>query len=105
MISEDKRSMIVDRLRRVLKEMGMQQSEVAAYYPPEGLSLADELAQIDEFLGLANELGAAYECIVANLETVPFVLSSPAALALLEAGLLMRYKTDREEDAAFDFRG
>ena len=104
MSSEDQSSMIVDRLSRVLEEMRTQQSKVAEHYPPDGPSFPDELAQIDEFLGPANEFGPAYECIIANLEAVPFKLSSAAALALLEAGLLMRYKTDREEDGAFDLR-
>ena len=97
-------SMIVDRLKQVLDEMRTQQSEVDAHYPPEGLSFPEEVAQMDEFIGPAHEFGAAYECIVANLEAAPFKLSSAAALALLEAGLLMRYKTDREEDVVFDLR-
>ena len=101
---ENQTAMIVSRLRRVLEEMRNQHSEVALLYPPEGLSFSDELAQLDEYLGPANEFGVAYECIVANLEAVPFRLSSSAALALLEVGLLMRYKTDREEDTAFDVR-
>ena len=96
--------MIIERLSRVLGEMRMQKSQVEEYYPPEGISFEDEVAQLDEFLGPANEFGAAYECIVANLEAAPFTLSSAAALALLEVGLLMRYKTDRQEDGAFDFR-
>jgi hypothetical protein len=96
--------MIIERLSRVLGEMRMQQLEVEEHYPPEGVSFEEEVAQLDEFLGPANEFGAAYECIVANLEAAPFTLSSSAALALLEVGLLMRYKTDRKEDEVFDLR-
>lgn len=104
MTDRDQSSMIIDRLYRVLGEMRIQQSEVEGHYPPEGLSFGEEIAQLDEFLGQAHEFGAAYECIVANLEAAPFRLSSAAALALLEVGLLMGYKTDREEDSAFDLR-
>lgn len=83
----------------------VQQGEaVAESYPDDGFSFDDEFKQIAEFLGPAIEYGAAYECIIANLEAAPFKLSAKAAIALLEAGLLLRYKTDREEDAAFDFR-
>lgn len=96
--------MIVARLKRVLDEMRTQQLEVMAHYAPDGLSFAEEVAQIDEFLGAAHELGAAYESIVANLEAAPFKLTSAATLALLETGLLMRYKTDRVEDIPYDHR-
>ena len=104
MTDQDRRSMIVERLSLVLGEMRIQQSKVEGHYPPEGMSFEEEIALLDELLGPANEFGVAYECIVANLEAAPFSLSSAAALALLEVGLLMRYKTGRGEDGAFDVR-
>lgn len=96
---------IVERLLRVYKDMVQQDESVAEDYPDDGLSFDDEFKQIAEFLGPANEYGAAYECIIANLEAAPFKLSAEAAIALLEVGLLLRYKTDREEDSVFDSRG
>jgi hypothetical protein len=39
------------------------------------------------------------------LEEFSFQLSATAAVKLLEAGLPMRFKTDRPQDARFDFRG
>ena len=104
MSGTDLRSMIVVRLFRVLDEMRTQRSRVVNHYPPERLSFEDEIANMDEWLGPANEFGIAYECIVASLELAPFTLSSTAAIALLEVGLLMRFKTDRECDAVFDSR-
>ncbi len=38
------------------------------------------------------------------LQTFPFRLSGPAAMKLLEIGLLMRFKTGLPEDARFDSR-
>jgi hypothetical protein len=38
------------------------------------------------------------------LESYPFKISGPAAIKLLEVGLLMGYKTERPEDALFDNR-
>jgi hypothetical protein len=44
-------------------------------------------------------MGLHYECLVANLESAPFVLTAKSTLALL-----FGFKTDRDEDASFDRR-
>lgn len=95
--------LIEEKLLALLNEMETQDN-LLSYYPDDRLSFAEEMAQIKEFIDVAGEYGLAYESIVANLEQVPFILSGKAAVNLLELGLLMKFKTDREEDAIFDFR-
>ena len=61
------------------------------------------MSRIGEWLDV-NEFGIAYESIVATIEYHPFTLSSRAAVGLLEVALLLGFKTEREEDKAFDRR-
>ncbi len=96
------REIIIANLMLVASEM--DQPSVAAQIPPSMATLRDQLQQIDEFLGEANEFALAYESIVSLLELFPFAMSGPASVRLLEAGLLLRYKTDRPADARFDVR-
>lgn len=98
-----RRDEVPARLLRILRELEGQPS-VATTYAPGKLSFADEMREIREFIELANECELGYEVIVAAIEAHPFVLSGPAAIALLEAGLLLGYKTDRIEDSLFDRR-
>ena len=65
------------------------------------MTFEEEMAQIGEYIHDAGEYGLAYEVIVVNAEEVPFVLSSKAAVKLLEVGLVMGFKTERPTDAAF----
>ena len=90
-------------LNLILQEMRVQ-THLASHDSAEGLPFEAEMAQIEEYINLAGEFGVAYEVIVANLERVPFVLSGMASVRLLEVGLLLRFKTERDEDKAFDFR-
>jgi hypothetical protein len=60
--------------------------------------------QVQEYIEVAGEYEVAYESIVALLEQGEFMLSGKAAVALLELGLELRYKTDREVDGCFDYR-
>ena len=93
---QDRANAIYKRLRLVLAEMESQK-HLAASFPAEQLSFNEEMAQIKEFINV-GEAGPAYEVIVATLEQVPFAILGSAAVALLELGLLFRYKTDRPED-------
>ena len=95
---------IAGRLAQVHKEMTLQGDSVKASYPSEGLSFEEEMEQIREFIEEAGEYGIAYECLVANLESAPFVITAKSTLALLEVALLFGFKTDRDEDAKFDRR-
>lgn len=81
-----------------------RQKHVAAHYPPNVLQFADQMKQIHEYIEFASEYGIAYESLVATLEAFPFVLSGKVAVALLELGLLLGFKTDRKGDIAFDRR-
>lgn len=94
--SQSRANAIDKRLRLLLAEMESQ-VHLAERFPAEQLSFNEEMAQIKEFINV-DEAGLAYECVVANLEQVPFVISGSAAVALLELGLLFKYKTDRPED-------
>lgn len=99
------REMIIDRLDKILFEMVSQRDDVAHLYPEDRMSFDEEMNQLNEFVHDANEFVLAYESIVASLESIPFKLSGSRSVDLLEIGLLLRFKTEREEDAVFDFRG
>lgn len=92
------RSHLFDLLAEIEKQTNM-----AAYYGAGHLSFHDEMAQIREFIE-HDEYEIAYECVVVNLEKDGYSLSGIAAVKLLEVGLLMHYKTERESDHPFDFR-
>ncbi len=102
-MSEVKRTQMETRLLRILDELERQLG-VAAAYPEGALQFGDEMKQIREFIEVAGEYGAAYECLVAAIESHPFVVSGTAAISLLELGLLLGYKTERNEDSEFDRR-
>ena len=95
--------LIEANLLAVLAEL-RQQSDVGNAFPPELLSFAEQVEQLREWIEDAGEYGIAYESLVATLEGFPFQLSGRAAVKLLEAGLLMRFKTGRPQDAQFDRR-
>jgi hypothetical protein len=94
---------IRERLRGVLSEM-REQSHLANHFGDVSLSFDEEMEQIREFIEDAGEYGIAYESIVSALEEVPFVLSGKAAVNLLEVGLLLGYKTDKQSDQPYDRR-
>ena len=89
------------RLLDILSEL-KNQPLLAIHYPEHHLSFQEEMDQIQEYITNAGEYGIAYECVVSNLERVPFMLSGRAAIKLLEVALLMGRKTDRPEDAMFE---
>lgn len=95
--------LIEEKLLGLLNEMEIQ-TNLSSHYPDDRLSFTEEMSNIKKFIDIAGEYGLAYESIVANIEQVPFILSGKAAVNLLELGLLMKFKADREEDAIFDFR-
>jgi hypothetical protein len=102
-MSEIERTQMETRLLRILGELE-RQAEVAAAYPANALPFSEEMKQIREFIEVAGEYGVAYESLVAAIESHPFVLSGKTAISLLELGLLLGYKTDRNEDHGFDRR-
>lgn len=94
---------IKPRLSLLLDELSAQQSLANGYSEAE-LSFDDEMSQIREFIEHAGEYGLAYEYIVSAIESHPFQLSAKAAVSLLELGLLLGFKSNRERDAPFDLR-
>lgn len=94
---------IESNLQFVFDEL-LAQPEVAVHIPPNMLSYDEELEQVREWLVDVGEVGIAYESIVAMLERLPIHLSGLASVKLLEAALLMGFKTDRPQDARFDKR-
>lgn len=94
---------IESNLRAVLAEI-QAQPEIGGVFPAELQTYADQVQQISEFIEQAGEYGVAYESLICMLERFPFTLSGPAAIKLLEVGLLMRFKTELPDDAQFDYR-
>lgn len=92
-----------ERLLKILKKLELQ-PQVGKTFPEGVLAYADQMVQLREFVDFADEYSVAYECIVCLLETSPFTLTGKSAVALLEIGLLLGYKTDRPEDEVFDRR-
>jgi hypothetical protein len=95
--------LIKDRLTAVLAEIRVQ-NDVGRLFPPEVQGFSEQVGQISEWIEDADEYGIAYESLVSMLEEFPFQISGRVAIKLLEVGLLMRFKTERVEDAAFDSR-
>ena len=62
------------------------------------------MGQVREWVEDVGEYGIAYELLVSMLEEFPFQLSGQVAVKLLEAGILMRFKTEQPQDARFDSR-
>jgi len=94
---------IENNLQCLLQEL-KKQPEVAKFYPTDSLSYEKDMDQITEYIELAGEYGLAYECIVGDLEMFPFKVSGAAAVKLLELGLIMKFKTEADEDKDFDIR-
>ncbi len=91
---------VKNNLTSVLSELRAQR-DLATHFGGDQLTFDELMAQIEEYLEVANEYALAYETIVATAESFPFSLSSRAAVKLLEVGLLMGFKTDRPQDAVF----
>lgn len=96
-------ALIEGNLNFILGEMKAQPG-IAQHYPPGGLTYDEHLAQIHEFIADAGEYSLAYEYIVGALESIPFRLTGTAAVKLLEIGLLVGFKSEREIDKRFDRR-
>jgi hypothetical protein len=96
-----KPELIKNNLLIILAELG-NQPEVGGKFPPELQSYSEQVEQLREYID-AKEYGIAYESIVAMLEEFEFLLSGPVVIKLLEVGLLMRFKTNRAEDAKFSY--
>ena len=86
--------LVESRLYLILLEL-RSQSHLSNYFGGATLSLDEELENIREYIEDAGEYGIAYDSIVSLLENAPFVLTSNAALALLEVGLLLGYKSGK----------
>lgn len=95
--------LVESRLNLIALEL-RGQSHLSNYFGKETLSLDEELNNIREYIEFAGEYGIAYESIVSLLENAHFVLTSKAAVALLEVGLLLGYKSDRPCDSIFNCR-
>ena len=94
---------IEKRLLMVLRELE-KQAAVGSSYSGRELSFADEMRQLFEYVEVAGEYEIAYETIVVTVSAHPFILSGAGAVALLETGLLLGYKTSRKEDSLFESR-
>ena len=82
--------LVESRLYLILLEL-RSQSHLSNYFGGATLSLDEELENIREYIEDAGEYGIAYEGMVSLLENAP----SNAALALLEVGLLLGYKSGK----------
>jgi len=92
MKNQSDHEIIENNLMAVLEEMEGQ-PEIGNFYPPDGMSYEDEMAQIREFIDLAGEYGLAFEYISGALERYPYKISGKSNIKLLEAGLLMGFKS------------
>lgn len=88
------------KLLSILAEM-KSQTHVAEHYGKNKLPFDRHMALLHEYIEIGGEYGVAYESIVATLEQRPFKLEGKTAVCLLEVGLLMGFKTDRECDAIY----
>ncbi len=98
------RNRVAVRLLTIVQELESQPKEKADLKPGI-MSFPKQLAQIREWVEDVNEFGLAYELLVCLLENSRLVLSGPAAIALLEVGLILGFKTEREIDKEFDRTG
>jgi hypothetical protein len=80
------------------------QSHLGNKIPSNILSLEEQISQWRELIELAGEYEIAYESIISLLEILPFQLTNITAIKLIEVSLILRYKTDRDEDKIFDSR-
>jgi hypothetical protein len=81
-----------------------EQSDVSSFFSDKELSFEELVKQLEEYISLAGEYAIAYEVIVCTLEKYPFKLSGKCSVRLLEIGLIMGYKTDREEDLLYQIK-
>jgi hypothetical protein len=95
--------LIEDNLLALASEM-KSQLQLGNQLSPDQLSLEEQIAQLYEFIELAGEFEIAYELIISLLEILPFKLTGKTVVGLVEVSLLMRYKSDRDEDKVFDIR-
>ena len=95
--------LIEDRLLRLTREIETQ-ADVGRGFAPNVATFDQQLAFVREYIDVAGEYGLAYELLVALLEGHSFKITSSAAVGLLEVGLLLGYKTERPEDADFDWK-
>ena len=90
-------------LLEVLDEI-CDQTEIGKLFQKDGLSFSEHIEQLREWILSVGEYGIAYESLVVMLEKYPFRVTGRAAVQLLEVGLCMQYKTDRDEDAEFNIQ-
>jgi hypothetical protein len=88
------------RILLILQELE-DQKRIEEDDSKECLSHKDSIYQIKEFVE-AGEYGIAYMSLVFYFEDYNFNISSFASVKLLELGLLMGFKTDREEDQIYN---
>ena len=81
-----------------------KQHEIGKTFPSEQLSFEEQIEQLREFILDAAEYGIAYESLVSLLSSYDFILTGKSSVKLLEAGLLMKFKTELPEDSIFDNR-
>jgi hypothetical protein len=89
-------NIVESKLIKVLDELSVQHT-IGNSFPADQMSFIDEVAQIRDWIVRHGEYGIAYESLVAILEQVPFILTGPTAVLLLEIGLTLRFTTDHSE--------
>jgi hypothetical protein len=99
----DQSKIVENNLVEIINLLASQE-DVGRQFDPAELQFAPWVESLREWVCDVNEFGIAYESIVATLEHHPFCLTGPIAVKLLEVGLLMGFKTDREEDKCFVIR-
>lgn len=88
---------IETKLTAIWAEMASQEDLVATL-DQYGVHDSEAVQQIGEYITDHAEYEAAYNYMVVVLELVPFKLSGPNVVSLLEVGLTFGFKTDRDED-------
>lgn len=94
---------VTQGLNAIMDEIRSQKN-IGETFPQNMQCFDDWLEQMDELVKYAGEFSIAYESIVATLEQFPFAISGPTAVRLIEVGLIMKYKTERDCDVIFDGR-
>lgn len=101
--TEDLDNLVYQRLIAIASELHEQKHLATKHWDSQD-DFENEMCQIKEYIEEAGEYGIAYDVIIANLDQVPFQLSSKAVLGLIEVALVMGYKTEDDCDAVFDRR-
>lgn len=91
---------IETKLMAIWSEIAAQ-SDLVANLSEYGVRDNKAVQRIGEWIDHHGEYDEAYTTLVAILEKVPFKLSGPNAVRLLEVGLIFGYKTGRIEDAYY----